>query len=90
MEEFRISTFISGLKEELKIMVTMFKPNTVLATFGLPKLQVEEVTRKYKGISGKPYHPALPNTAHNPKILAPTPLQRLPPPQFKIESRYPT
>lgn len=30
-EEFRISTFISGLKDELKIMVTMFKPNTLLA-----------------------------------------------------------
>lgn len=45
-EEFRIFTFISGVKEELKFMVTMFKPNTLLAAFGLAKLQEEEVYRK--------------------------------------------
>ena len=34
-EEFRISTFLSGLKDELRIIVTMFKPNTLVAAFGL-------------------------------------------------------
>ena len=46
-EEFRISTFLSGLKDELRIMVTMFKPNTLAATFGLARLQEEEVNRKF-------------------------------------------
>ena len=29
-EEFRISTFLSGLKDELRITVTMFKPKTLV------------------------------------------------------------
>ncbi|XP_041020419.1 uncharacterized protein LOC121262051 [Juglans microcarpa x Juglans regia] len=36
-EEFRISTFISGLREDLKITVTVFKPNSLSATFGWRK-----------------------------------------------------
>lgn len=35
-EEFRVNKFLSGLKEELRIMVTMLRPTTLLATFGLP------------------------------------------------------
>ena len=46
-EDFRISTFLSGLKDELKIIVTMFKPTTLAAAFGLARLQEEEVNRKY-------------------------------------------
>ena len=45
-EEFRISTFLSGLKDELRIIVTMFKPSTLAAAFGLARLQEEEVGRK--------------------------------------------
>ncbi|KAB5524458.1 hypothetical protein DKX38_022207 [Salix brachista] len=33
-EEFRISTFLSGLRDELRIIVTMFRPNTLSAAFG--------------------------------------------------------
>lgn len=33
-KEFRINTFISGLRGDLRIMVTMFKPTTLLAVFG--------------------------------------------------------
>ena len=44
-EDFRISTFLSGLKE-LQIIVTMFKPNTLASAFGLARLQEEEVNRK--------------------------------------------
>lgn len=48
------------------------------------------MARRYKGVSGKPYHPTLPNITYNPKVLAPIPLQRLPPPQPKPETRnYP-
>lgn len=31
--EFRISTFISGLRDDLRIIITMFKPFTLFATF---------------------------------------------------------
>jgi len=37
-EEFRISTFLSGLKDELRIIVTMFKSNTLVVAFGLARL----------------------------------------------------
>ena len=40
-EEFCIHTFLSGLKDELRIIVTMFKPNTLAAAFGLARLQEE-------------------------------------------------
>lgn len=45
-EKFRISTFLSGLKDELRIIVTMFKPNILATAFGLARLQEEEVTKK--------------------------------------------
>lgn len=37
-EEFKISTFISGLRDDLRIMVTMVKPLSLSATFRLAKL----------------------------------------------------
>lgn len=37
-EEFRISTFLSGLKEELRVIATMFKLQTLRAIFGLARL----------------------------------------------------
>jgi hypothetical protein len=45
-EEFRVHTFLSGLKEEIRIMVTMLKPNCLSAAFGLARLQEEEVLRR--------------------------------------------
>jgi hypothetical protein len=38
-EEFRVSSFISGLKEEVQIMVTMLQPTTLPNAFGLARLQ---------------------------------------------------
>lgn len=65
-EEFRISTFISGLKDELKLMVTMFKPNTLSAAFGLAKLQEEEVNRRRSGASARTFNaPNFPSTKPN-------------------------
>ena len=49
-EEFRISTFLSGLRDELRIIVTMFRPNTLSAAFGLAKLQEEEVGRRHQPV----------------------------------------
>ena len=45
-DEFCISTFLCGLKDELRIIVTMFKPNSLATAFGLARLQEEEVIRK--------------------------------------------
>ncbi|KAA8549923.1 hypothetical protein F0562_001607 [Nyssa sinensis] len=92
-EEFRISTFLSGLKDELRIIVTMFKPNTLAAAFGLARLQEEEVTRKqypYRNTQAQnsPYTPSskptplrLPGQNPIPRLPAPNPVLRLPAPQ---------
>lgn len=45
-EEFCISTFLSGLKEELRIIMTMFKPQSLPAAFGLARLQEDQVWRR--------------------------------------------
>jgi hypothetical protein len=37
-EDFYVHTFLSGLKEEVRIMVTMLKPNCLSAAFGLARL----------------------------------------------------
>lgn len=62
-EEFRISTFLSGLKDDLRIMVTMFKPSTLSAAFSLARLQEEEVIRRVKGVPNK--FPTYQNTYPN-------------------------
>lgn len=92
-EEFRISTFLSGLKDELRIIVTMFKPNTLAAAFGLARLQEEEVTRKlypYQNTQAqnspytplfKPTHLKLPRPNTTTKLPAPNPVLRFPAPQ---------
>lgn len=43
---FCISTFLSGLKDELRIIITMFKPNTLAAAFRLACLQDKGINRK--------------------------------------------
>lgn len=48
-EEFKVSTFLSGLEEEIRITVTMLKPNALTTTFGLTRLQEEEVSRRSRG-----------------------------------------
>jgi hypothetical protein len=38
-EDFRVSKFLSGHKEEVRIIVTMLKPTSLLATFGVAPQQ---------------------------------------------------
>lgn len=45
IEEFRMSTFLNGLKDEVRIIVTMLHSLTLSATFELARLQEEEVLR---------------------------------------------
>jgi hypothetical protein len=48
-EEFKVSTFLSGLREEIRITVTMLKPRDLTTTFGLARLQEEEVKLRSRG-----------------------------------------
>ncbi|KAF5475861.1 hypothetical protein F2P56_007623 [Juglans regia] len=86
-EAFRISTFISGLRDDLKIMVTMLKPDTISVAFGLAKLQEEEVTRRNKGMPNRNQNQNLTNHPYIPKIPGPPPILRLPPPPPRPENR---
>jgi len=56
-EEFKVSSFISGLKEEVRIMVTMLKPPNLPAAFGLARLQEEEVERRNRSPRAPPWAP---------------------------------
>lgn len=47
-EEFFISCFVSGLKEEIKGGVVMFQPRTISQAMGLARLQEETVEAMYK------------------------------------------
>lgn len=68
-EEFRVSSFVSGLKEEVRIMVSMFKPMSLPAAFGLARLQEQEVCRRnqspkpqdWPSIASYPRLPPAPN-----------------------------
>jgi hypothetical protein len=68
-EEFKVSTFLSGLKEEVRITVTMLKPNALTTTFGLARLQEEEVNQRSRGYKNQSW---LPNSQNYTK-LAPSP-----------------
>jgi len=64
-EEFRVSSFVSGLKEEVRIMVSMFKPTTLPDAFELARLQEQEVYRRNRNPrtqswSSNPSYPRLP------------------------------
>lgn len=52
-KEFHISTFISGLRDDLKIKVTMLKSNTISTGFGLTKLQEVKVARRSRAAPNK-------------------------------------
>jgi translation elongation factor EF-1beta len=47
-EDFKVSTFLSGLKEEIRITVTILKPKDLTIAFGLARLQ-EEVKMRSRG-----------------------------------------
>jgi hypothetical protein len=45
-EDFRVNSFLSGLKEEIRLTITMWRPNSLPVAFGLTLLQEEEVNRR--------------------------------------------
>lgn len=47
-ESYTLSCFLSGLKEEIRLPVRMFSPKTLLAAYGLAKIQEEHVLNARK------------------------------------------
>jgi hypothetical protein len=75
-EEFKVSTFLSGLREEVRITVTMLKPRNLTTAFGLARLQEEEV--KLRGKSQK-YTPWAPGSQNYSKLLSTSTQPRITP-----------
>ena len=50
----RVSCFLGGLKDDIRLPVRMFKPQTLLAAYGLAKVQEEYVLtgRRFRNASG--------------------------------------
>lgn len=69
-ENYKLSCFLSGLKDEIKLPVRMFNPPNLITAYGLAKIQEEHVLlnrRPNKGLLPTPssYHPSAqyPNTS---------------------------
>jgi len=80
-EELKVSTFLSGLKEEVRIMVTMLKPTTLSSAFERAKLQEEEVGLRSRGhkyqswVTNSHGYTKLSAAPIPPHLTAPTPLE---------------
>jgi hypothetical protein len=50
----RVSCFLGGLKDDIRLPVCMFKPQTLLVAYGLAKVQEEYVLtgKRYRGATG--------------------------------------
>jgi hypothetical protein len=90
-EAFKVSSFISGLKEEVRIMVTMLKPPNLPAAFGLARLQEEEVWRRNRSTRAPPWGPthSLNSKPPYPKPPVPLTLTKPPNPNFPTITRSP-
>lgn len=86
-EEFWINTFISGLREDLRITIFMFKPTTLFAAFGLARLQEEEMIRRSWGHETRNFSLNQSFQHQNHRLPAPIPILRLPPPPTKPDQR---
>ncbi|KAA8522988.1 hypothetical protein F0562_009411 [Nyssa sinensis] len=71
-EEFFVSCFVSGLKDEIKVGVQMFRPRNVSQAMGLARLQEEtiEALAKKNKVYSKSYNSSLPTSI---KSMEPAP-----------------
>ena len=68
--QHKLSSFLSGLKDEVRLPVRMLNPPTLIATFGLAKIQKEYLLgckRSYKGIQDQ----TRPSLLGVPRLVAP-------------------
>jgi hypothetical protein len=90
-EEFRVSSFLSGLKEEIRLIITMLRPNSLPVAFGLAQLQEEEVNRRNKSFRGNNWTTSTSTFQSNrqafPRLPPPPDLHRLPAPNRPTETR---
>jgi hypothetical protein len=64
-ENYKLSCFLSGLKENIRLPVRMFSPKTLLAAYGLAKIQEEYVLngrKNYRTFNWNVANPSLPKT----------------------------
>ncbi|KAA8539824.1 hypothetical protein F0562_026516 [Nyssa sinensis] len=75
-EEFFVSCFVSGLKDEIKAGVQMFRPKNVSQAMGLARLQEEtiEALAKKNRVFSKSYNSSLPTSSKSME-LAPKPME---------------
>ncbi|KAF5466832.1 hypothetical protein F2P56_016722, partial [Juglans regia] len=69
-EIYKLSCFLSGLKDDIRLSVKMFKPTDLLAAYGLAKMQEEKnFLQKKPPYRNSPYQTATQN--HQPPYLKP-------------------
>ncbi|KAA8550859.1 hypothetical protein F0562_002543 [Nyssa sinensis] len=75
-EEFLVSCFVSGLKDEIKAGVQMFRPKNVFQAMGLARLQEEtiEALAKKNRVYSKNYNSSFPTSSRSVE-LAPNPME---------------
>ncbi|KAA8538007.1 hypothetical protein F0562_027413 [Nyssa sinensis] len=76
LEEFFVSCFVSGLKDEIKAGVQIFRPRNVSQAMGLARLQEEtiEALAKKNRVYSKSYNSSLPTNSKSME-LAPKPIE---------------
>ena len=77
--QHKLSCFLSGLKDEVRLPVRMLNPSTLIAAFGLAKIQEEYLLsckRSYKG-THEPARPSLLG-ASKPSLLRARPMENRP------------
>ncbi|XP_035543593.1 uncharacterized protein LOC118347680 [Juglans regia] len=82
-EQYKLSCFLSGLRDDIRLTVRMFNPHNLLLTYGLAKIQEEKTTLHKKFIPRTSNHhhfelatlkinPTQPDSQkHNPKAFVP-------------------
>ncbi|XP_058078836.1 uncharacterized protein LOC131227133 [Magnolia sinica] len=82
-EPYKLSCFLSGLREDIRFMVRMLNPSNLTMAFGMAKMQEENVAAFRRGskVSSLPTRPFITNTTSDTKAIVP--VQRLSPLQMK-------
>lgn len=65
-DDFRFSTFLSRLRDDIRIMLTMFRPTTLPIAFGLAQLYEEKVWRMFKKSKNNQHIPTNSNQQNSP------------------------
>ena len=78
-EKHKLSCFLSGLKDEIRLPIKMLNPQSLSATFGLAKIQEEYLGASKRNPNPKPWNEGIKNS-----ILGPPPVIKNDPKGSKI------